>query len=280
MNELLLKTIDDLPPLPETVMKLQRYVDSSGSEVQIQGVVDIISKDPLLTGDLLRLANSPYYGFSREISTLNQVVSLLGISNVKNVVIANSLRKEFKIDVSPYGLDTQEFLGNCSKEADFISEWFSNTDKKLAQILVPCAMLLRLGMILFANTLIQSGRDKEFLTRLRENNFSDIWGIENEFYGVDHLTFLGYLFDHWKFDEVLIQSTAYITMPHAASDEVKKNAYALAVVNKVFEPYQGGSEYNIQDALALIKEAKAQNIHLDRERFIEILPLSAKLNCN
>lgn len=279
MNELLLKTIDNLPPLPETIMRLQQYVDSSGSEVQIQGVVDIISKDPLLTGDLLRLANSPYYGFSREISTLNQVVSLLGISNVKNVAIANSLRSGFKIDVSPYGLDTQEFLGNCSKEADFISEWFSHSDRKLAQVLVPCAMLLRLGMILFSNTLIQSGRDKEFLAQLKESNFADIGAVENEFYGLDHLTFLGYLFDHWKFDEVLIQSTAYITMPHAASDEVKKNAYALAIVNKIFEPYNGGSEYNMQDAIALIKEAKAQNISFDKERFMEILPVNAKMNC-
>lgn len=279
MNELLLKTIDNLPPLPETIMRLQQYVDSSGSEVQIQGVVDIISKDPLLTGDLLRLANSPYYGFSREISTLNQVVSLLGISNVKNVAIANSLRSGFKIDVSPYGLDTQEFLGNCSKEADFISEWFSQSDRKLAQVLVPCAMLLRLGMILFSNTLIQSGKDKEFLAQLKESHFSDIGAVENEFYGLDHLTFLGYLFDHWKFDEVLIQSTAYITMPHAASDEVKKNAYALAIVNKIFQPYNGGSEYNMQDAIALIKEAKAQNISFDKERFMEILPMDAKKNC-
>lgn len=278
MNELLLKTIDNLPPLPETVMKLQQYADSSGSEVQVQGVVDIISKDPLLTGDLLRLANSPYYGFSREISTLNQVVSLLGISNVKNVAIANSLRGSFKIDVSPYGLDTQEFLGNCSREADFISDWFSQTDKKLAQVLVPCAMLLRLGMMLFANTLIQSGKDKEFLAQLKESDFADIGAVETEFYGLDHLTFLGFLFDHWKFDEILIQSTAYITMPHAASDEVKKNAYALAIVNKVFEPYNGGKPYNMEDAIALIKEAKTQNIVFNMDRFFEILPTDAKLN--
>ena len=139
MKELLLETIDNLPPLPETVTKLQQYIDSSGREVQLQCVVDIISKDPLLTGDLLRLANSPFYGFSREISTLNQVVSLLGIANIKNVVIANSLRGNFKIDMSPYGLDTQDFLGNCSREADFIAEWFSQTDKKLSQVLVPCA---------------------------------------------------------------------------------------------------------------------------------------------
>lgn len=271
MNELLLKTIDNLPPLPETVMRLQHYVDSSGSRVTIQGVVDIISKDPLLTGDLLRLANSPYYGFSREISTLNQVVSLLGISNVKNVVIANSLRGGFKVDMSPYGLDSESFLVNCGSEADFISNWFSKTDAKLVQVLIPCAMLLRLGMIIFANTLVQNGRDKDFLSMLKEYDFQDVTSVETEFYGLDHLTFLGFLFDHWKFDEILIQSTAYITMPHAASDEVKKNAYALAIVNRVFEPYRGGDEYNMQEALDLIKEAETQGIIFDKDRFLQIV---------
>lgn len=271
MNELLLKTIDNLPPLPETVLKLQQYVDSSGSRVTIQGVVDIISKDPLLTGDLLRLANSPYYGFSREISTLNQVVSLLGISNVKNVVIANSLRGGLKVDMSPYGLDSEAFLANCGSEADFISNWFARTDAKLAQVLIPCAMLLRLGMIIFANTLVQNGRDKEFLSMLKEYDFQDVVSVETEFYGLDHLTFLGFLFDHWKFDEILIQSTAYITMPHAASDEVKKNAYALAIVNRVFEPYRGGDEYNMQEALDLIKEAETQGIIFDKDRFLQIV---------
>ncbi len=122
MNELLLKTIDNLPPLPETVIKLQQYVDSAGSEAQVQGVVDIISKDPLLTGDLLRLANSSYYGFSREISTLNQVVSLLGISNVKNVAIANSLRVVRRRILSPIGFH----------------KWIKNSLKCLCLVLCFC----------------------------------------------------------------------------------------------------------------------------------------------
>lgn len=278
MNEFLIKAIDNLPPLPDTLVKLQSYIDSAGDDVQMQSVVDIISKDPLLTGDLLHLANSPYYGFSREISTLNQVVSLLGIDNVKNIAVANSLRGEFKVDVSPYGLNTQEFLGNCSREVDFISDWFSENDKKLSQILAPCAMLLRLGMMIYADTLIKKGRDKEFLEALKEINFSDVGSVETEFYGLDHLTFLGYLFDYWRFDDTLIQTTAYITAPHAASDEVKKNSYALAITTKVFDPYQGGSEYNMEDAVALIKEAKAQGIDFNMDRFLEILPAQARAN--
>ena len=67
-------------------------------------------------------------------------------------------------------------------------------------------------------------------------------------------------------------------MPHAASGEAKKNAYALAIVTKIFDPYQGGSAYNTEDSLALIKEAKTQNIHFDLQRFLDILPPDAKAN--
>ena len=70
MNPLLLETINDLPPLPKTVMELQEYVDSSGADLEISKVVAIISKDPLLIGELLRLANSPFYGFSHSTSCL------------------------------------------------------------------------------------------------------------------------------------------------------------------------------------------------------------------
>ncbi|TLD84711.1 cheVAW transcriptional regulator CheP [Helicobacter trogontum] len=278
MNELLSKTIENLPPLPETVVKLRNYIDKSGSDVRVQEVVNIISQDPFLTADLLRLANSPYYGFSREISTINQVVALLGVTNIKNIAIANSLKGKLTINVAPYGLDTQTFLRKSSEEANFVTEWLGDEDKKLAQELVPCVMLLRLGMILFSSMLIQQKKDKEFLELIKQNNYQNISFVENEFFGTDHLSFSGFLFNHWKFDEDLIESLAYITAPHAASDHVKKNSYALAIANRIFEPYQGGSPYNVHEAVALIREAASQGIRFDLENFKSKLPHEAKIN--
>lgn len=278
MNELLSKTIENLPPLPETVVKLRNYIDKSGSDVRVQEVVNIISQDPFLTADLLRLANSPYYGFSREISTINQVVALLGVTNIKNIAIANSLKGKLTINVAPYGLDTQTFLRNSSEEANFVTEWLGDEDKKLAQELVPCVMLLRLGMILFSSMLIQQKKDKEFLELIKQNNYQNISFVENEFFGTDHLSFSGFLFNHWKFDEDLIESLAYITAPHAASDHVKKNSYALAIANRIFEPYQGGSPYNVHEAVALIQEAASQGIKFGLDNFKSKLPHEAKIN--
>lgn len=124
MNELLLKSVEVLPPLPDTVSKLRKYVSEANSNIETMKVAEIISSDPLMTAKLLQLANSPYYGFTREITTINQVITLLGVGNIINIVMADSIRDNFKIDVSPYGLNTQNFFKNV--------QWRGNFYRKLA----------------------------------------------------------------------------------------------------------------------------------------------------
>lgn len=274
MNESLLNIIEEkLPPLSDTVVKLRDYIAEAGESVGISKVVDILSKDPMVTTNLLKIANSAYYGFSSKISTINQVVALLGIDNIKNLVMTDSIRSQLKVNVSPYGLDTDIFMGNCSKEVNFISTWLANEDKKLSQMLVPCAMLLRLGMILFSIALIKTRQDKDFRKMLEENGFMNVALVEQEFFGTDHISFLAYCFDLWKFDDDMIQTVLYATSPHSATRNIQKSAYALAIANRIFEPYEGGNEYNINEAIALAKEANQQGVSFDMDNLLAHIPV-------
>ncbi|EAK3802372.1 TPA: cheVAW transcriptional regulator CheP [Campylobacter jejuni] len=278
MNELLLKSVEVLPPLPDTVSKLRKYVSEANSNIETMKVAEIISSDPLMTAKLLQLANSPYYGFTREITTINQVITLLGIGNIINIVMADSIRDSFKIDVSPYGLDTQNFLKTCNEEATFITNWLNDEDKKLSHLLVPCAMLLRLGIVIFSNFLIQNHKDKDFLAFLNKNE--NLALAENEFLGVDHISFLGFLLHRWNFDDVLIESICFVRTPHAAREEVKKSAYALAITDHLFAPHDGSSPFNVKAAVALLEEAKTQGINFDLNNLLSKLPSKAKENLN
>ncbi|HGG0341884.1 TPA: cheVAW transcriptional regulator CheP, partial [Campylobacter jejuni] len=278
MNELLLKSVEVLPPLPDTVSKLRKYVSEANSNIETMKVAEIISSDPLMTAKLLQLANSPYYGFTREITTINQVITLLGVGNIINIVMANSIRDNFKIDVSPYGLNTQNFLKTCNEEATFIANWLNDEDKKLSHLLVPCAMLLRLGIVIFSNFLIQNHKDKDFLAFLNKNE--NLALAENEFLGVDHISFLGFLLHRWNFDDVLIESICFVRTPHAAREKVKKSAYALAITDHLFAPHDGSSPFNAKAAVALLKEAKTQGINFDLNNLLSKLPNKAKENLN
>ncbi|EAJ8703337.1 HDOD domain-containing protein [Campylobacter jejuni] len=278
MNELLLKSVEVLPPLPDTVSKLRKYVSEANSNIETMKVAEIISSDPLMTAKLLQLANSPYYGFTREITTINQVITLLGVGNIINIVMADSIRDNFKIDVSPYGLNTQNFLKTCNEEATFIANWLNDEDKKLSHLLVPCAMLLRLGIVIFSNFLIQNHKDKDFLAFLNKND--NLALAENEFLGVDHISFLGFLLHRWNFDDVLIESICFVRTPHAAREKVKKSAYALAITDHLFAPHDGSSPFNAKAAVALLKEAKTQGINFDLNNLLSKLPNKAKENLN
>ncbi|EBF5482988.1 HDOD domain-containing protein [Campylobacter jejuni] len=278
MNELLLKSVEVLPPLPDTVSKLRKYVSEANSNIETMKVAEIILSDPLMTAKLLQLANSPYYGFTREITTINQVITLLGVGNIINIVMADSIRDNFKIDVSPYGLNTQNFLKTCNEEATFIANWLNDEDKKLSHLLVPCAMLLRLGIVIFSNFLIQNHKDKDFLAFL--NKSENLALAENEFLGVDHISFLGFLLHRWNFDDVLIESICFVRTPHAAREKVKKSAYALAITDHLFAPHDGSSPFNAKAAVALLKEAKTQGINFDLNNLLSKLPNKAKENLN
>ncbi|ELZ0748574.1 cheVAW transcriptional regulator CheP [Campylobacter jejuni] len=278
MNELLLKSVEVLPPLPDTVSKLRKYVSEANSNIETMKVAEIISSDPLMTAKLLQLANSPYYGFTREITTINQVITLLGVGNIINIVMADSIRDNFKIDISPYGLNTQNFLKTCNEEATFIANWLNDEDKKLSHLLVPCAMLLRLGIVIFSNFLIQNHKDKDFLAFLNKNE--NLALAENEFLGVDHISFLGFLLHRWNFDDVLIESICFVRTPHAAREKVKKSAYALAITDHLFAPHDGSSPFNAKAAVALLKEAKTQGINFDLNNLLSKLPNKAKENLN
>ncbi|EAI6602928.1 HDOD domain-containing protein [Campylobacter jejuni] len=278
MNELLLKSVEVLPPLPDTVSKLRKYVSEANSNIETMKVAEIISSDPLMTAKLLQLANSPYYGFTREITTINQVITLLGVGNIINIVMADSIRDNFKIDVSPYGLNTQNFLKTCNEEATFITNWLNDEDKKLSHLLVPCAMLLRLGIVIFSNFLIQNHKDKDFLAFLNKNE--NLALAENEFLGVDHISFLGFLLHRWNFDDVLIESICFVRTPHAAREKVKKSAYALAITDHLFAPHDGSSPFNVKAAVALLEEAKTQGINFDLNNLLSKLPSKAKENLN
>ncbi|WP_334208287.1 cheVAW transcriptional regulator CheP [Campylobacter jejuni] len=278
MNELLLKSVEVLPPLPDTVSKLRKYVSEANSNIETMKVAEIISSNPLMMAKLLQLANSPYYGFTREITTINQVITLLGVGNIINIVMADSIRDNFKIDVSPYGLNTQNFLKTCNEEATFIANWLNDEDKKLSHLLVPCAMLLRLGIVIFSNFLIQNHKDKDFLAFL--NKSENLALAENEFLGVDHISFLGFLLHRWNFDDVLIESICFVRTPHAAREKVKKSAYALAITDHLFAPHDGSSPFNAKAAVTLLKEAKTQGINFDLNNLLSKLPNKAKENLN
>ena len=85
--------IDDLPTLPGIAIKLLEAVRQK--EPDIPRISRIISSDVVLTTKILKLANSPFYGFASKITTIERAIAMLGISTVKSLALSFSVTTAF-----------------------------------------------------------------------------------------------------------------------------------------------------------------------------------------
>jgi putative nucleotidyltransferase with HDIG domain len=73
-----------LPPLPALLMEALQY---TANNQNLSNLADKISQDPPMAVRVLRIANSPFYGMSREIGSLQEAVVVLGINQVRNLLL-------------------------------------------------------------------------------------------------------------------------------------------------------------------------------------------------
>jgi putative nucleotidyltransferase with HDIG domain len=77
-----------LPTLPGVINKLNTLSENEKSSVQ--EMAKIVSSDQVLSARILRLANSPSYGFYR-VSTISNAMILLGVNVVKSLALSSSI---------------------------------------------------------------------------------------------------------------------------------------------------------------------------------------------
>lgn len=77
-----------LPTLPGVINKLNSLSESEKSSVQ--EMAKIVGSDQVLSARILRLANSPSYGFYR-VSTISNAMILLGVNVVKSLALSSSI---------------------------------------------------------------------------------------------------------------------------------------------------------------------------------------------
>ena len=83
-----IEEVGDLPTLPHVVQRLATMIGSP--TVSAEEIGTIIEKDQVLAAKVLRLANSPFYGFPSRIGSVSHAVIVLGFNVVKGLTLCAS----------------------------------------------------------------------------------------------------------------------------------------------------------------------------------------------
>ncbi len=82
-----------LPTLPDIVLQVRRKC--AEPTISLQEIADVISYDPALAARIIRLANSAFLGRTIKVTTLQQAVTRIGLSQIRDLVTAMAIEQLF-----------------------------------------------------------------------------------------------------------------------------------------------------------------------------------------
>ena len=251
MNESLFTRIKSLPPLPESVAKIQAICNDPNAG--IADLAKVVEQDPMLTANLLKAANSPLYGFSREIKTLSQAVSLFGMATVRGFALASAVKSTLAIDMSPYKLSAERFADLSQMQNALMVRWYGQINRAMLDILSPAAFLIGVGRVIMAQELVKENKVEAF-QKLAEETGS-LEAAEAGMLEISYQEVGAAVFRHWRFEPAMVEAIAGSHDPASVEEAVRPFATALKVVQTAVSIPDGVTAQSLEAALKIISES-------------------------
>ncbi|MBV5317048.1 MAG: GGDEF domain-containing protein [Desulfobulbaceae bacterium] len=238
LNEALntLLTSADLPTLPVVASRLLEL--TAREDAAFADIAKLIAQDIALSAKILKVANSSFYNFPRQIASINQAVSLLGINAVRSLVLSFTFLSMGKVEEnSLFNLERfweHSLVGATAAQLIAAQVANANTDE-----IFTISLLQNIGQFIFALTV--PSRYNQILERLATGgqDFNEI-ALEEEFLGLPH-TISGFeVARFWGFPPTILAAIRYhhdpISYPGNDPQELLaiKVVYLADLITKIF----------------------------------------------
>ena len=202
----------DLVSLPDIYIRLKTVVDDP--ESSMADVADVVANDPALTARLLKIANSPYFGFPAKITTVARATSLLGTQQIHDLVLATTVAEAFS-GIPSELISMQDFWSNsilCGLLCRRLAQECNVLD---SERLFVEGLLHDVGHLI-----MYQGLPEASAAALLESQQQDkpLFLVERELIGCDYAQVGFALMRSWHFPPGLIESVRYQNEPARAED--------------------------------------------------------------
>jgi HD-like signal output (HDOD) protein len=246
----IIEKINDLPPLPETITKIEIFRKKESQEVE--ELIAILETDPFIVSTLLKVSNSAMFGFRSKVETLGRLINLLGMKFAIFIAINETIQNMLTTDLKPYGITHDDYVKSTRLTSSLINLWISKKDVELKDDLILPALLQQTGLFILSEVIISNNLTEKFQEKLALG--TEISEIEKELLGVTTSLVTAEIFKHWKLSENLIQTIEYVDELNKCDEEFLKKAQILHIAKILCNPKEPFSTIQIAKALRKAKE--------------------------
>lgn len=219
----LVQGVGGLVTLPDVFIRINRLVEDPNSN--IADIAKAVSQDPSFTVRLLRVANSPFYGFASTIDTAAKAVSVIGTSQIRNLALSMSVARTFA--GLPNNLVSMDNFWHhslyCALTARILARQACKCDP---EAVFTAGLLHDIGELIIFNRL--PGQAKEsLLLVLDQVDDLPVYQAERQVIGFDHAQVGGELARQWHLPPLLEECIAY----HHSIGEAQRYPRETALVH-------------------------------------------------
>lgn len=218
------QVVDAVAEVPALSMTVQRVMDAcSDGATDARTVSEMILADQGLTANVLKLANSAYYGLPRRVTTVTDAVVLMGMATVRSLAVSSHTSQLLSRPLPGYAMARGD-LWRHSLAAAFVSRRLAaETGAAPVEEAFVAGLLHDLGKVVLSDFL---GDAFDELTLTAHRRRTPLHVAERGMLGFDHADLGARIAAAWRFPAPLVEA---IGLHHRPLDATVAPALAHTV---------------------------------------------------
>ena len=267
--------LEKIPPIDHVVARTLALLRDPTTSAR--RIAQELAKDVMLSFEIMKIVNSPIYGFSRKVQSLEHAITLIGFKSVESIVLSAYTKRIYDVELKYFRLkrgelSIQAFIGAYAAKLVSQENW-----PDLEDITFASAVLRSVGKIIM-NYFLSKHFDKikQELTK-ESDNFDK---MEKKIFGFTSNEFSVMVLERWGISEEIkkvIQFYNKLSLIKEKESKLYKTAVSVHIGDRIAMMTGLGAsidsmKYPIDQEIFHYTKIKPQDIERYLEKTVKIYP--------